>query len=91
MIALVRGVMRASICPTSMFQVTGSQSTSTGVAPARTMRAAQEMMVKVGRMTSSPGPRPSAATAASSAARTVADRHAVLAADARGELLLELR
>ena len=33
----------------------GSLSTSTGTAPARTMRPTQEMMVKAGKITSSPG------------------------------------
>jgi hypothetical protein len=45
----------------------GSESTTTGVAPARTMAAAQEMMVNVGRMTSSPGLIFRAAIAASRA------------------------
>src|ERR1035438_6387515 len=51
-----------------MFQVAGSESTRTGVAPACTMAAAQEMMVNVGIMTSSPGPRSRAVTAATRAA-----------------------
>src|SRR6185436_10633742 len=68
MIALVLGVMRASMSAARMFQVSGSQSTQTGVAPARTTAAAQEMMVKLGMITSSPGPMPSAATASSRAA-----------------------
>ena len=45
----------------------GSESTTTGTAPARTMAAAQEMMVNVGRMTSSPDPIFRAAIAASRA------------------------
>src|SRR5689334_5791102 len=52
---------------TSMFQVTGSLSTSTGTQPQRTTAAAQEMMVKVGMTTSSPGWSFKAATAASRA------------------------
>jgi hypothetical protein len=67
MIALVRGPILAATCSGTMFQVIGSLSTSTGVAPARTMAAAHEMMVKLGRITSSPAFRPRAATAASSA------------------------
>lgn len=54
------------------------------------MAAAQEMMVKVGRMTSSPGPRRRAAPAASRAA-AVGDGDAVLPADAGGEGLLKAR
>ncbi len=64
----VRGVMRSATWLASKFQVNGSASTTTGVAPARTIAAAQEIMVKVGRITSSPGPRLSAATAKSKAA-----------------------
>ena len=67
MMARVRAVILASICATSMHQVTGSLSTSTGTAPARTTAAAHEMMVKAGMITSSPGPMRRAATAASSA------------------------
>ena len=50
-----------------MVQVTGSASTTTGVAPARTIAAAQEIIVKVGKMTSSSRPMPNAAIAISSA------------------------
>ena len=55
MIARVRDVTRDATCPPSMHQVIGSESTSTGVAPARTMASAHEMIVKVGMITSSPG------------------------------------
>ncbi len=72
MIAFVRDVIRLATCAGSMFQVTGSASTRTGTAPARTTAAAQEMMVKVGSITSSPGPRRSAATAISSAPEPLA-------------------
>src|SRR3984893_2604362 len=51
-----------------MFHVSGSLSTTTGAAPARRMAEAHEMIVNVGSMTSSPAPRPSAATAAARAA-----------------------
>src|ERR1700730_4993668 len=51
-----------------MFHVSGSLSTTTGAAPARRMAEGHEMIVNVGSMTSSPAPRPSAATAASRAA-----------------------
>src|SRR5687767_2072040 len=68
MIARVRLVIRLSIAETSMFQVAASQSTRTGIAPSRDTAAAQEMIVNVGMMTSSPKPRSSAAQAASRAA-----------------------
>jgi hypothetical protein len=67
MMARVRDVIVRSICDTSMFHVAASESTTTGVAPARTMAAAQEMMVNAGRITSSPLPIPRATTASSSA------------------------
>ena len=66
--ALVFEVILDSICETSIFQVCGQQSTTTGTAPARTMAAAQEIMVKLGKITSSPTPICKAATATSSAA-----------------------
>ena len=53
---------------TSMLQVSGSESTSTGVAPDWTICWMQEMMVKVGMITLSPSPRWSVAAATSSAA-----------------------
>src|SRR5947209_3420509 len=65
--ARVRAVMRLSICATSMHHVAGSLSTSTGTPPARTTAAAHEMMVNVGRITSSPGWRARHSTAMSSA------------------------
>src|SRR5260221_94863 len=68
MIARVRGVMRASTSSARMHQQLGSASTSTGVAPARTTASAQEMIVNVGMMTSSPGSRASASMANSNAA-----------------------
>src|SRR5688500_5130841 len=60
--------MRDSMAAASMFQVVGSQSTRTGMAPARVMAEAHDMIVNVGMMTSSPGSIRSAATAASRAA-----------------------
>src|SRR6266446_5132854 len=66
-IALVRLVILLAIRVGSMFHVSGWQSTTIGMAPARTMAAAQEMIVKVGRMTSSPGPMRNAASATSMA------------------------
>src|ERR1700756_3425583 len=67
MIALVLGVIAAASFAGSRFQVTRSESTTTGVAPARTIAAAQEVIVKAGRITSSPGPIRNAAIATSNA------------------------
>src|SRR5262245_35142939 len=67
MIALVRLVIFAAISVGSMFHVSFWQSTTIGMAPARTMAAAQEMIVKLGTMTSSPGPIRRAARATSMA------------------------
>src|SRR2546425_13348645 len=67
-IARVRDVNFAATCSTSMFQVSEHASTTTGVAPARIIAAAQEIIVKVGRITSSPDCNFKAATATSSAA-----------------------
>ena len=67
-IARVLEVIFDSICSTSTVHVRGSASTRTGVAPAYMTASAQEMIVNVGIMTSSPGPTPSALTAISSAA-----------------------
>jgi hypothetical protein len=93
MIARVREVIRDSIALTSMFHVSASQSTTTGTPPSRDTAAAQEMIVNVGMMTSSPGPMSSAAAAASSAAALdigpVADGNAVPAPYALGKPRLE--
>ena len=58
--ALVLGVIAASIKFTSMLQVLGSQSTNTAVAPAIQMASAVAKKVFDVVMTSSPGPIPSA-------------------------------
>ena len=63
MIAFVHFVILAATKAGSRFQVSGWQSITTGIAPARTIAAAQEIMVNVGRMTSSPWPMRSAASA----------------------------
>ena len=60
MIARVRGVIAASTAAGSRLQVTGSMSTSTGVAPTRTMHPAVAKNEYVLVITSSPGPTPSA-------------------------------
>ena len=67
MIALVRGVIAASISSGSMLQVSGSTSTNTGVAPSSTIISAVATNVNGVVMTSSPGPMPSAISAISSA------------------------
>src|SRR5437762_1496915 len=67
-IARVRDVIFAATCSTSMFQVSEHASTTTGVAPVRIIAAAQEIIVNVGRMTSSPFFRSSAVTDTSKAA-----------------------
>src|SRR2546430_5527750 len=68
MIAFVRTLIRLSNLLVARFHVLGSLSTKTGFAPNRTTEAAQEMIVNDGSMTSSPGPIPTAATAACKAA-----------------------
>ena len=59
----VRGPIVASTCVRSRFQVTGSASTSTGVAPVYATAFAVAIIVNVGRITSSPFSRPRAASA----------------------------
>ena len=68
MIALVRGVIAASISDVSMFNVQGSTSTKTGVAPAWRMELAVAMKLRDGQMTSSPLPIPAAISARVNAA-----------------------
>ncbi|MNC51844.1 hypothetical protein D3C75_1011540 [compost metagenome] len=60
MMALVRGVIAASIAVTSVISVSRSTSTNTGVAPSRVIMLAVETQVCDGVMTSSPGPTPNA-------------------------------
>jgi hypothetical protein len=55
MMALVRGVMAASILVSSMFNVSGRISTNTGTPPRSTNALAVETNVKDGMMISSPG------------------------------------
>ena len=55
MIALVRGVMAASINDASMLQVSGSMSTNTGTPPSSTIISAVAAKVNGVVMTSSPG------------------------------------
>ena len=63
MMARVRGVTARSTAAGSMFSVSGSTSTMTGVAPAWWMTCAVAQNVIVVVMTSSPGPMPAAASA----------------------------
>ena len=63
MMALVFGVMAASIFAGSMHLVFGSQSTNTAVAPAIQIASAVAKKVFGCVMTSSPGPMPSAMSA----------------------------
>lgn len=65
MMALVRGVMRASISATLMLQVSGSTSTKTGTAPSSAMTSAVATVEVV--ITSSPAFTPSDIRAMSSA------------------------
>ena len=58
MMALVRGVIAASIRLSSMFRVSGRLSTKTGIAPSLTTALAVETNAYEGMMTSSPGPIP---------------------------------
>jgi hypothetical protein len=65
---LVRGVIAASICSRSMLRVTGSMSTSTGVAPTSRITLAVATQVSGVLITSSPGPTPARRSATSSVA-----------------------
>ena len=67
MMALVRGVIAARVCAGSMLNVAGSMSTSTGVAPTRTIAPAVAKNENVVVTTSSPAPMPSAMSASRSA------------------------
>src|SRR5688572_10349297 len=93
MIALVRAVIRDSIWLTSMFHVTGSESTTTDTPPLRTIWVMQEMIVKLGRITSSPACRSSASIAASIAALPLHTAMACLrptrSANSRSNLLMK--
>ena len=66
--ALVRGVIAASISDSSMLSVSGRMSTNTGTAPRRTNALAVETKVNEGMITSSPGCRSSSKALISSAA-----------------------
>ena len=62
MIALVAGVIAASALAGSMHQLSARISTKTGVAPTCTTGAAVAIQLVSARITSSPGPIPSAAS-----------------------------
>jgi hypothetical protein len=68
MIALVRGVIRASTASRSRLRVARSTSTNTGVAPDLTIMRGAAKNVCAGVITSSPGPAPTSCSAISSAA-----------------------
>ena len=67
MIALVRGVIAAASLRGSRLKSRGSMSTNTGRAPSRWITPAVAKKVNGVVITSSPGPTPSAISAASSA------------------------
>ena len=88
MMARVRVVILRSTSSTSRHHVSGLQSTNTGRQPRRSTAATQDMMVKLGRITSEPAGRSSAAKCDLDRHRAVADRNAVFdAAIARPGLL----
>ncbi len=66
MIALVRGVIASAIRSGSMLKVSGRMSAKTGVAPSRVMQLTDAKKVKLGTITSSPGPMSNAIRASSS-------------------------
>ena len=68
MMALVRGVIAASMRFASISAVSGSISTNTGFAPTRSIAIAVAMKVIGVVMTSSPWPMPAASSARCSAA-----------------------
>ena len=78
MIALVRGVIAASMRLGSMLNVPGSMSMKTGVAPTSSMTSPTEMKLLGTVITSSPGPMPAARNATCIAAQPelTADRRA---------------
>jgi len=67
MTALVRGPIAASNLSASRLNVSRRMSTKTGVAPNRVMQLTDAKKVKLGTMTSSPGPMDSAINASSNA------------------------
>src|SRR5690348_8919503 len=67
MIARVLGVIRAATSSGSRFNVCGSTSAKTGVAPRRATASAVAKNVNAGQITSSPGPMPIASITSTSA------------------------
>ena len=67
MMPTVRAVARASASATSRLKVAASTSTGTGTPPAQTTASAVAKKVNDGTSTSSPGRRPSARSATTSA------------------------
>ena len=91
MIAAVRGDTAASIASVSIRYVPSTQSTSTGVAPARETASAVAMKVLAGRMHSSSCPMPSAAQRDLERVSAVRRPHAMRHADELRVLALERR
>ena len=85
----MRPVMAASMRGGSMFRLTGSISTKTGLAPVIMIEVAEAMNVNGVVMTSSPGADPQRQQAQEQAAGAAVDRHGVPAAQVRGERFLE--
>ena len=90
MIALVFGVIAASIMSGQMHLVFGQQSTNTAVAPAIQMASAVAKNVFGCVITSSPGPIPSAIRRQPDGVGPVAHADRVLRAVILGQLRLEL-
>ena len=67
MIAFVFAVMASSIFSGSILNVSGRISAKIGVAPKRVMQLTEAKNVKLGTITSSPGPMPIAISASSNA------------------------
>jgi hypothetical protein len=78
MMALVLGDITASSLSTSMLNVSRRMSTKTGVAPNRVMQLTEAKKVKLGTITSSPGPTDKAIKARSSA--SLPDAHPIACA-----------
>ena len=89
MIARVCGVIFDSTSDGSRLN-DSSDSAMTGRAPFMTIELKQEYQLHAGRITSSPGPTPSAASAVVSAAVPEVTASAILHLHPRGECLLEL-
>ena len=90
MIALVAVVILPITSAGLRLNVSGSTSTNTGLAPSRQTAPAVAKNVKLGRITSSPGPMPSTISASSSASLPDAQPIGVLRAAVLGDRRFEL-